>query len=73
MTPNSDEGRNLRARRLGELQVGFEPGMSEWGNPSTVMGGDLARVLFTSVVDKTRVGRKLSELKYLSSSGKEII
>ncbi len=34
MTQKVDEGRGVTAKILGELLTGFDPGVSEWGNPS---------------------------------------
>lgn len=36
----TDEGRGLPPKRVGEPESGCDPTISEWGNPTTVMGGD---------------------------------
>ena len=33
MVPSGDEGRGIAAISFGESQAGFDPEMSEWGNP----------------------------------------
>lgn len=33
LVESTDEGRNWRAIRLGELPRSFDPKISEWGNP----------------------------------------
>ena len=37
----AEEGRGDRRNVPGELHASYEPGVSEWGNPSRVMSGDL--------------------------------
>jgi hypothetical protein len=55
----ADEGRDEAAKSFGELQVSFDPEISEWGNPPGVMGG-----IHTEYIGMRRQTRGTETSKY---------
>ena len=62
MAPEGDEGRGVAAISLGEPLAGFDPGISEWVNPS--------EVVLISYTEYIGIGGEAWEVIHLSTSTK---
>ena len=38
LAPNTDEGRDWLRKATGSRRIGFDPWISEWGNPAPLIG-----------------------------------
>jgi hypothetical protein len=64
----ADEGRGIATIRAGEPRAGFDPAISEWGNPTTLCGDRSLSAEGTGGTETSHVPRGTESIPVVAAS-----